>query len=142
MGLMAAKVPQRQHLAAAAVLEENGGAPAPLHQGGQQSSIAAEGRVFPTLGAEARARSRPTGQRPGQGAAPQGQGGGEGKGQSRRPHGGAVQSSKRELLSRGPGVEEALPGRLSLSLRRTGVKEASLTSGAAEAPGAASVRDR
>ena len=44
---------QNQHLAAAAVLQQHRGAPAPLHQRGQQAPIAAEGRLLAGLSPEA-----------------------------------------------------------------------------------------
>lgn len=102
MGLPAAEVPQGQHPATGTLLKEHGGAAVAFDHAGQQTSIAAQGRVLAAEVAGPTSWWRWAGAAcPGDGATADQQGTGH---NHRCQAGGARlwdQLSKRELLSRG-----------------------------------------
>ena len=133
---MLAQMAQGQHLAAAPLLQQHRGTAAALDQGGEQASVAAEGRLLPAFSTQPQRYGGLAPQPPGKGAARQA----DQQGQAEA--GWRSQSSNRELLSRDGLVSLGVlvrvgpvvwPGAGPGSVGLTGVNSASLTD--AEAPG-------
>ena len=107
---MPLQVAQGQNFAAPPFLQQDGGAPAALHQGGQKATIAAQRWLFAVLSA---VEPQGAGALAAQAAAADGQ---QQASQHQRFGGQGPQSSKRELLSRGAPPAAGRTGRNSASL--------------------------